>query len=197
MPGFLTREDIVQVDLPTHHSLHEATILREETTSLWLSLETELDQFCMEDEGEEQEKLVVQVSDSGEEPDKSSVIRPSELIVAHIGSSSEEEDQMPLDNRKEGLHKLLAGRAKGSMPKDASKSQVPPTLPLPPSLVNPFAPANLKKWKKDKEVAKEGEVIPLNEGVPPKLPKMTKGKRRASSVESKEVEPLAEVCPPT
>ena len=106
---------------------------------------------------------------------------------------------MPLDNKKKGLRELLAGRAKGLAPKDASRSQLPPTLPLtppPPSLVNLFTPTNLKKRKKDKEVVKEGEVVPLDEGVPPKLPKTTKGKGRVSSIESKESEPLAEVRPP-
>ena len=104
---------------------------------------------------------------------------------------------MPLDNKKKGLHKLLAGRAKGSVPKDTSRSQVPPTLPPPPPpLVNVFVPANLRKRKKDKEVTEEWEVIPLDEGVPPKLPKTTKGKGRASSLESKEVKPLAKVHPP-
>ena len=106
---------------------------------------------------------------------------------------------MPLDNKKKGLRELLTGRAKGSAPKDASRSQLPLALPSPPPpspSVNPFAPANLKKRKKDKEVVKEGEVVPLDEGVPPKLPKTAKGNGRASSIESKESEPLAEVRPP-
>lgn len=48
----------------------------------------------------------------------------------------------------------------------------------------------------DKEVAKEGELGPHNEGVPSKQPKMTKGKGRAFSVESKKVKQVAEVCHP-
>lgn len=55
--------------------------------------------------------------------------------------------------------------------------------------------ANLKKRKKDKEVADEGEVILLDKGVPSKLPKTNKGKGRAFFVESKEAEPLVEVHP--
>ena len=43
-------------------------------------------------------------------------------------------------------------------------------------------------------MVKEGELVPYNEGVPPKMPKMTKGKGKASSVESKEVEHMDEVC---
>ena len=44
-------------------------------------------------------------------------------------------------------------------------------------------------------MADEGEVVPLDEGVPPKLPKTAKDKGRASSVESKEVKPVVEVRP--
>lgn len=57
--------------------------------------------------------------------------------------------------------------------------------------------ANLKKRKKDKEVADEGEVILLDKGVPSKLPKTNKGKGRAFFVESKEeVHPLIQVWNP-
>ena len=56
-------------------------------------------------------------------------------------------------------------------------------------------PANLKKWKKDKKVAKEGELVLYDEGVPSVLPKTAKGKGRASSIESKEAKPMAEVRP--
>lgn len=91
---------------------------------------------------------------------------------------------MPLE-RKKGLRELLTGKAKGLVPKDASGSHLLPPPPPPPS-ANPFAPANLKKRKKDKEVVKEGELVPHDEGVPPKMPKIAKGKGRASSAESKE-----------
>ena len=53
--------------------------------------------------------------------------------------------------------------------------------------------ANLKKRKNDKEVVEEGEVIPLDEGVPPKLPKTAKGKGRGFSVKSKDAKTVAEV----
>ena len=52
VPGFLAREDIVQVDLPARCSPREAAVLRKETAFLWLSLETEIDQFHLEDERE-------------------------------------------------------------------------------------------------------------------------------------------------
>ena len=91
--------------------------------------------------------------------------------------------------RKRSLRELLMGRAKGLAPKDASRSQLPPPSPRPltsPPLANPFAPANLKKRKMDKEMVKKGELVPHDEGVPPKMPKTTKGKGKASLAESKE-----------
>ena len=91
--------------------------------------------------------------------------------------------------RKSRLRELLIGRAKGLAPKDASGFQLPPPSrpPLtPPPLANLFAPANLKKRKMDKEVVEKGELVPYDEGVPPKMPKTTKGKGRASLAESKE-----------
>nr|POE55981.1 hypothetical protein CFP56_62811 [Quercus suber] len=82
------------------------------------------------------------------------------------------------------------GRSKGPAPKDTLGSKLPPLAPAPS--VNPFVPANLKNRKKDKDVAEDGELVPYNEGVSPKLPKMAKGKGRASSVESKEAKHVAE-----
>ena len=78
------------------------------------------------------------------------------------------------------------------MPKDASGPKLPPSLPPPPT-INPFAPANLKKRKKDKEVPEEGDLTPHNKEVPPKLQKMAKGKERAFSIKSKEDWLVAEV----
>ena len=49
------------VELPC--SPREVAVLREETTSLRLSLETEIDQFHLEEEREGQEEPVIQVSD--------------------------------------------------------------------------------------------------------------------------------------
>ena len=63
-------------------------------------------------------------------------------------------------NKNKGLHELLANRAKKSAPKDASGSQPPLALPLPPPpTVNPFVVTNLKKKRKEKELAKEGELV--------------------------------------
>ena len=72
---------------------------------------------------------------------------------------------MALD-RKKGLKKLLVDRAEGSVQKDTSRSQPLPTLlppppppPPPPPAVNLLAMPNLKKKRKEKEVAEEGEVV--------------------------------------
>ena len=54
------------------------------------------------------------------------------LVVARIDSSEEEED-MTL-NQMRSLRDLLDDRNKGLSSKEATKSQVPPTLPPPPSL---------------------------------------------------------------
>ena len=61
VPNFLAREDIVPVELPlpSRRSPCEDAVLREETTSSWLSLEAEIDQFHLEEEGEEQEEPVI------------------------------------------------------------------------------------------------------------------------------------------
>ena len=136
---------------------------------------------------------MIQVSDSEDELDRFSGVRTSRFIFARIANNleEEEEEEMPLE-RKRGFRELLAGKAKGSAPKDALGSQLPPPLlPPSPSSVNPFTLANLKKRKKDKEV----ELVPYNEKVPPKLPKTAKGKGKASSVESKEDRHVVEERP--
>ena len=56
-------------------------------------------------------------------------------------------------------------------------------------------PANLKKRKKDKKLVEEGELVPYNEGVPPKMPKTAKGKGRASLAKAKEAKHMDEVRP--
>ena len=88
MPGFLAREDIVPVELPPCCSPREAAILREEIDLSRLSLEAEIDQFRLEEEGEEQEKPVIQVSDSEGKLDRSSIVRSPKFIVARLDNNS-------------------------------------------------------------------------------------------------------------
>ena len=59
VPGFLALEDIMLVELPHCYSPHKVAVLREETTSSRLSLEAEIDQFRLEEEGEKQEEPMI------------------------------------------------------------------------------------------------------------------------------------------
>ena len=129
--GFLAREDIMLVELLAHRFPREKVILREETASSRLSLNAEINQFHLEEEGEEQGEPVIQVSDSKDKPDRFSGVRTSDLVIARKDNSSEEEEEKMALNKKKGLHEILADRAKGPTPKDTPGSQ--PLLALPPS----------------------------------------------------------------
>ena len=101
---------------------------------------------------------MIQVSDSEDKLDRSSNVRTSRFIVARVDNSLEEEEEEMAMNRKRGLCELLANRAKGLVPKDASRSQ--PPLALPPPTINPFAVANLKKKRNEQELVEKGELVP-------------------------------------
>ena len=88
VPGFLAREDFVPIKLPAHHFSLEAAVLRKETVSSRLSLEAEIDQFHLEEKGEEQGELVIQVSGSKDKPDRFLGVHTSDFIVVHIENSS-------------------------------------------------------------------------------------------------------------
>jgi len=60
----------VQVKLPFRRFPCVAAVPREETTFSCLLLEVEIDQFRLEEEGEEQGEPVIQVSDSEVELDR-------------------------------------------------------------------------------------------------------------------------------
>ena len=88
--GFLAREDIMQVKLPSCRSPRETVVLREETAFSRLSLEVEINWFHLEEEREKQGDPVIQVSDSEGELDRFLGVRTSSFIVAHIDNSSQE-----------------------------------------------------------------------------------------------------------
>ena len=113
MPGFLAREDLALVELPFHHSHSEVAAPREETASSRLSLEAKIGQFRLKEEEQKPRELVVQVSDSEDEPDRFSSVRTPGLIIAHIDDSLEDEEKMAL-NRKKGLKELFIERNKGT-----------------------------------------------------------------------------------
>ena len=108
------------VKLPFQRILHEVAILREETAFSCLSLEAEIDQFHLGEEGKAPEKLV-ELSDSKADFDKSTAAHPPRLVIAWVDTNSEEEKDMAL-NLKRGLKDLVARRNKRSSSKDAPKT---------------------------------------------------------------------------
>ena len=123
---------------------------------LFRSLEAEIDQFYLKKEGEEPGELVVQVSDSKDEPDIFSGVHTPGLIIVRVDDSLKDEEDMAL-NRKKGLKELLAERNKGTSGLNLYLLSRPPSPLLTVSLL-PIP--NLKKKRKEKEIAEEGEVVP-------------------------------------
>ena len=125
-----------------------------------MSLEVEIDQFRFDEEGEAPNRPV-EVSDSEAGLDRSFAADFPRLIVARV-DFNEEEEHMALNQRR-SLRDLLADRNKGSSSKEATKSQVPPNLPLPPSLPPTYLGLNVMKDLKKKRLVQdleEGEVAP-------------------------------------
>ena len=163
MPGFLAQENLSPVELPLHHALLEAAALREETISLRLSLDEEIDQFQLKEEKEEKGVLVIPILDAEDEFDRFSSVRTLGLVVAHVVNSSEEEEEEMALNPRKGLRDLMARRNKGSSSKEVPKSQapanLPPPLPPPITTLGLLLIPNLKKKMKEQEV-EEGEMVP-------------------------------------
>ena len=181
VPSFLARKDLPLVELPFHCSPQEVAALREEITSSRLSLETEIDQFRLEEEGEMQERPV-ELSNSKGEFDRSSMAHSPRLIIARVDNNSEEEEDMALNPRK-GLKDILAGRNKGSSSKETPKTQLPPNLPPPhlPSPLGILSNPNLQKKKRKEKDIEEGKMLPKD----PKQHKITKDRLRESLVKSR------------
>ena len=105
---------------------------REEVASSRLSLEEEIDGFHFE-EKEIQETHLVNISNAEEEVDRHSGVHHPALVVAHVDSTSkEEEDKMALNRGNRSLRDLMAARNKGTTSQEIPKSQVPHILPSPP-----------------------------------------------------------------
>ena len=173
--------------MPLHRALPEVTTSREEIASSGLSLEVEIDQFHLKEEGEVQEEPV-EISDSKGKLDKASVARSPKLVVARVDPSSEEDEKMDLNPRR-GLKDLLARRNKGSSSEKTFKSLVlanlPPLHPLPTTTFGLLPIPDLKKKRK----VQEGEMVPQKGA---KQPKTAKDKR-FSLVDSREDPSGAEV----
>ena len=121
VPGFLARKDVVPVELPPTLALPKVMASREETASSRLSLEEEIDQFKLEEEGEVQADHVEILDTEGELNRTLGVCTPC-LILAQIDDSSEEEEKEMSLNPGKGLKDLIARRTKGSSSKEAPKS---------------------------------------------------------------------------
>ena len=127
----------------------------------------------------------MEVSDLEGELDKSSAAHSLGLVIARVDTTFEKKEGMALNLRK-GLRDLMAGRNKGSSSKDVPKSQVPPSLPPPPTIdLSLILIPNLKKKRKEQEL-EEGEVVPQKETEQQKIAKDPKDKRASSTDNMKE-----------
>ena len=146
----MAQRDLLPVELPIQRTPQEVVTLREETASTPLSLEAEIDQFHLEEEGEVPERPV-ELSDSEADLDRFSVAHSLRLIVARVDTSLEDEEGGMDLKQRTSLKGLLANRNKGSASKDVPKTQVPPSLPPPPLLVTTVGllpNPNLKRKRK-------------------------------------------------
>ena len=157
--GFLAQRDLSSVELPVQCAPQKVAVLRKETASIQLSLEVEIDQFHLQDEGVPER--FVELLDSETKFDRFSTAHHPKLVVTQVYSSSEgEEEGMDLKQRI-SLRGLMASRNKGQTLKEALKAQVTSALPpLPPSLPTDLelkAIPDLRK-KRSNEDLEEGEV---------------------------------------
>lgn len=76
------------VELPPLLALPKAAASREETASLRLSLEEEIDQFQVEKERKEKGNPIIHILDPKDEFDKTSSVRTPGLIVDKVDDSS-------------------------------------------------------------------------------------------------------------
>ena len=108
-------------------------------------------------------KKPVDISDSETKSINLSSVHPKQLIITHVDSKLEEEEEQMDQKKWHGLKGLLASRNKGGSSKKAPKTQ-PPAIPAPPPSTDLglLAMPNLKKRKPDQEL-EEGEVVPRKE----------------------------------
>ena len=113
----MARRDLPPIELPIQHAPQVVAALREGTASTHLSLEAEIDQFHLEEEGEVPERPV-ELSDSEANLDRFFAAHSPRLIVARADTSLEEEEGMELKQRSS----LKANRNKGSTSKEIPKA---------------------------------------------------------------------------
>ena len=184
----MARRDLPPVELPIQRVPQEVVTSKEETAFTHLSLEDEIDQFHLEEEGEMPERPV-ELSNSEADFDRFSAVHSPRLIVARVDTGLEDEE--------EGMDLKQRTSLKGSTSKEVPKTQVPLNLPPPPlpvTTVGLLLNLDLKRKRKRKvlevQEVDEGEMVP-SKGA--KQPKNVKDKR-ACFVESHEESGDAEVC---
>ena len=104
--------------LPLQQVPQEVATPREETDSTHLSLEAEIDQFHLDEEGEVPERPV-ELSDTKADFDRFSTANLPRLVVAWIDSSLEEEE-MAL-NQMRSLRDLMFARNKAATSQEVPK----------------------------------------------------------------------------
>ena len=88
----MARRDLPLVELPIRRVPQEVAAPREEIASTHLSLEAEINQFHLQEEGEVLEKPV-EFSDSEADFDRFFVAYSSRLIIARIDTSLEDKEE--------------------------------------------------------------------------------------------------------
>ena len=107
----------LNVKLPIPRAPQEVATPKEETASTHLSLEAEIDQFQLEEEGKVLERPV-ELSDSEVNLDRFSDAHSPRLTVAQVDPSSEDEEEGMDLKQRTSLKGLLANRNKGSSSKE-------------------------------------------------------------------------------
>ena len=121
-PGFLARRDLPQAQLPVQRVRQEVAIPGEGVDSSHSSLEAEIDQFHLVEEGEVSTRPV-ELSDSGSNLKRFSAADPTSLVITQIDTSQEiEEADMDLKPRS-GLRGLYPIRTRGSPPRTPLRSK--------------------------------------------------------------------------
>ena len=98
----------------------------------------------------------MELLDSKTEFDRFSAAHPPKLIVAHVDTSLEEEEEGMDLKQRIGLRGLMANRNKASTSKEVPKTQIPPSLPPPPPPPAPYWPRTEDQSRLKEEKTSQG-----------------------------------------